>query len=189
MEDVPSVGEMLKTSAKRGEAHDPGKITEQEQRRTAVHELGHAVMLMQSGAEQVPESISIKSVFGSCGRVELRPRVESMTESDYLNHVATLLPGKNAEIVFFGEHSSGCRSDFQRAKRVCKLMTNELAMGTIGKTKPKDLLIKADELSLNTIQENKDFIQKMVDVLLEKKSISGEALKKEFDAFWELRRD
>ncbi|MBR1701504.1 MAG: AAA family ATPase [Lachnospiraceae bacterium] len=183
VQDIPTVGDMLKTSAQRKVAHDPGKVTDEDRRRTAVHELGHAIMLLQAGSEHVPESISIKSVFGSYGRVELNPREGNMTESDYLNHVATLLSGKNAEIAFFGEHASGCSSDYQRAKRVCKMMVKNLAMGTIGKTKPKDLLIRADEMSMKVIQDYKPFMDSMVDILLEKKSITGEELKKEFDVY------
>ena len=56
------------------------------------------------------------------------------TERRLFEDVVTLLSGKNAEKLIFGQHATGCAQDYARAKQLAKDMIEHFAMDSYGKT-------------------------------------------------------
>ena len=188
--DIPSIGEYLEIVNGGKAMYDPKKRNESARRRTAIHEMGHALVALLTDRDSVPERISIRNRSSSLGRVELaKDTCPEMTVQWCKDHIACLLAGKNAEVVFLGENSAGCSNDFKRAKDLAKRMLKEFAMGTPGMNKKKDIIREADERSVAMIEKYRGFIEKMVEELLEKKEISGADMRTAFDKYLEGNDD
>lgn len=170
--DVPDIKTLIETAANSMQLYDPAQITPEEQRRTAMHELGHAVVMVASDPDNVPESISINSHAGSLGRVKIAGAHGNQTEQELINLMAILLGGKNAEKAFFGSHSTGCVNDYNRAKRIAKNMVENYGMTTYGATE-RMIMQQADKLSCEIVVQHQEAMEKMVEILLERKEISG----------------
>lgn len=174
-EDIPTVGELIETAPNGMRLYDPAEVTQEELRRTALHELGHALALYIAAPDSIPGSISIRLQSGSLGRVSL-PAVSgsgNMTEEEMLNRIVGLLSGKNAEKVFFGSHSTGCSNDFHLAKTMAKKMLELFAMDTYGGT-PGAILKTADSISMELITGNKTLLEQCAEILLERQELTGE---------------
>ena len=164
---------MIETAANSMHLYDPAQITLEEHRRTAMHELGHAVVMVASDPTNVPESISINNNAGSYGRVKLAGGQGNQTEQELIELIAALLGGKNAEMAFFGSHSTGCVNDYNRAKRIAHNMIDNYAMVSFGDTE-RAILQQADRMSWEIISQYRAAMEKMVDILLERKELTGQ---------------
>ena len=180
-EDIPSIKTLIETAPNNMHLYDPATVTDQERRRSAVHELGHAIVMVSADPNNAPESISIRNHAGSLGRVQLNISYGNQTEQQLLNFVATLLGGKNAEKLFFGNHDTGCASDYARAKRVAEDMIDKYGMTAFGE-KAADILSAADKRSRELLTAHKAVIQTLSDMLLKEKELSGEAFMEAFHA-------
>lgn len=176
-EDIPTIKTLIETAPNGMHLYDPAQISDSAHRRTAMHELGHAVVMLVADPENVPESISVRSNAGSFGRVRLHEEHENRTEQQMINHIAGLLGGKNAERVCFGTHATGCAGDYHWAKQTAQNMIDLYAMTGYGKT-PEEILEAADKLSMDILTQKKDFLEAACPILMEKKEISGEDFKK-----------
>lgn len=173
VEDIPEIKSLIETAPNGMYLYDPANITEQERLRTAVHELGHAIVLYETDPNNVPETVSIQNQAGSLGRVTMSANHGNKTEQDLLNLIAILLSGKNAEKAILGSHSTGCSSDFARAKQIAHNMLDLYAMNSFGET-DSDILKAADARSLEIIKRYHDVLRSVSLVLLEKKQLTGE---------------
>ncbi len=99
------------------EEHVKAHLTDDEKRRTAYHETGHAIMALISKELENPTQISIvPHNKGSLG-VTLTPVNEhkySKTRDDYVARLAMLLGGRMAEEVFIGNVSGGAKDDLNK---------------------------------------------------------------------------
>ena len=184
--DIPTVAEMQRTIMNGTLMNDPTKQKEERVRRTAIHELGHALVYLLTDPESVPESISIRGRSSSNGRVMLDKealQTAIRTEQWCMDHIAILLAGRNAEKICLGEHSVGCSSDYEKACKMAKRMIKEYAMGQLGVTKKKDILREADARSCEMIEHHRAFIDSMTDRLLREKYITGEDLRTAFQKY------
>ena len=176
--DIPSHKELIETAPNRESLYDPNEISKAEIRRTAVHELGHALVMYLTGGKKkksVPTTISVSGRAYSLGRVELRVNsAGNMTETELKNQIAILLAGRNAERVFFKENSTGVIEDYSRAKEIAENMVKYYAMGEIGKTTADEILREQDARATELIEKNKEFIKTAAEVLMKEKEISGE---------------
>ena len=179
--DIPSFQTLIETAPNGMHLYDPAQITDQQHRRTAIHELGHAVVMVGTDPENVPKCISIRNHAGSYGRVELANGLQDRTEQQMFYHVATLLGGKNAERCVLGTHSVGCSQDYRRAKQMAENMIERYAMDTYGQ-KPEEILKAADELSAKLISENQKQLEALTETLLAKKELTGEEFVKSLKA-------
>lgn len=177
VQDIPTIKTLIETAPNSIQLYDPAAVTPQQQRRTAIHEVGHAVVIAGSDPEAVPESISIRNHAGSLGRVKLTAVQINQTEQELFNHLAALLGGKNAEMALLGSHSTGCASDYARAKRLAEDMTEKFAMTSFGST-AAEILQAADKLSAQIIAANRDRIEPIADTLQVQKELSGEVFVK-----------
>ena len=80
-------------------------------------------------------------------------------------------------MALLGSHSTGCASDYARAKRLAEDMTEKFAMTSFGST-AAEILQAADKLSAQIIAANRDRIEPIADTLQVQKELSGEVFVK-----------
>ena len=180
-EDIPTIKTLIETAPNSMQLYDPAEITQEQQNRTAIHEVGHAAAIMVLNPKQVPERISIRNQAGSYGRVTLSKGAIEQTEENLLVHIAILLSGKNAEKLLLGNHATGCADDYARVKQLASDMIEKFAMTTYGTTADK-IILTAEEMSTTLIRERKEKLMGIVQVLLEEKELTGERFKALFCA-------
>ena len=180
-EDIPSIKTLIETAPNSMHLYDPAEITEEQQHRTAIHEVGHAAAIMVLNPKQVPESISIRNQAGSYGRVILPRGVNEQTEEHLLVHLAILLSGKNAEKLLLGNHATGCADDYARARQLASDMVEKFAMTTYGAA-PNEILKTAEEMSSTLIRTRKEKLEQIAKILLEEKELTGQRFQELFCA-------
>ena len=176
-DDIPTIEEMLQTYPDGGAFIHPDEVSDEHRRRTAFHEAGHAVVLSILVPGHMPDSVSVVNNARSFGRVSVSGLLTSdSTEEEMRGILAMLLSGRNSEREFMGSQGGGCSQDYQQAKRLAGEMVENYAMGTIGRTTPADLLKEADQISAGLIRKNRNKVRAVAEVLMEKKSITGDEL-------------
>lgn len=157
---------------------DMNLITEKDQKkRIAIHELGHALVILHLAPSHPPMEISIRGRARSAGRVQNRNyRGAELSEGRLKELLMVYLAGRNAEILMLGDSSAGCAEDYQRAKYLAEGMVRNYAMGTIGKTTSRDLLMEADQKSMEILKQYQEKLEVLLDYLLDKEVMSGEEL-------------
>jgi len=106
-------------------------LNEDEKRRVAFHESGHALV-----AETVPSGIPVHKVsiiphgVAALGYTLQLPVEEKFltTESEFRDQIAILLGGRVAEELVFGDISSGAQNDLERASEIARAMVTQLGM-------------------------------------------------------------
>jgi cell division protease FtsH len=107
------------------------------QRRVALHELGHAVMVAEHKNEYDLQKISIQSTYSGIGGFTLfKPKKEwtegGMYTKDFLEkRLQIMLGGRAAEEVFYGPAhvSLGATKDLEEANLLAKQMVEQYGMG------------------------------------------------------------
>jgi len=107
------------------------------QRRVALHELGHAIMVAEHNAEFDLQKISIQSTYSGVGGFTLfKPKKEwtegGMYTKDFLEkRLQIMLGGRAAEEVFYGPAhvSLGATKDLEEANLLAKQMVEQYGMG------------------------------------------------------------
>lgn len=188
---VPSIQEMTKNMFAGERMINPEFIDEDSQRRTAIHEIGHATI--RYVLEKTPgiKKITINAEgTGSLGYVEYNNSNFKYTSSknQYLNRICGLLGGMCNEIVYLGEHESGNSSDLNKASNIVKNMITKYGMSSLGLyTFPNEndidkyiyeeankILSECYEKTIQILNENKEKTQKTIEYLIEKKEIDEE---------------
>ena len=188
---VPSIQEMTKNMFAGERMINPEFIDEDSQRRTAIHEIGHATI--RYVLEKTPgiKKITINAEgTGSLGYVEYNNSNFKYTSSknQYLNRICGLLGGMCNEIVYLGEHESGNSSDLNKASNIVKNMITRYGMSSLGLyTFPNEndidkyiyeeankILSECYEKTIQILNKNKEKTQKAIEYLIEKKEIDEE---------------
>ncbi len=101
------------------------RLVEEEKRRVAYHETGHAlVATYSSGADEVHKISIVPRGRAALGYTLQLPSGEQflMTRSDLLSRIRGLLGGRAAEEVVFAEVSTGAENDLDRATSLARQM-------------------------------------------------------------------
>jgi cell division protease FtsH len=108
-------------------------LGEEEKKKVAYHEGGHAVVMHHLGPESV-HRISIVSRGQALGYTSPLPTEDKYlrSESELTNTIAGLLGGTSAEMLIFNEVSTGASNDITRATEIAKKMVRELGMSELG---------------------------------------------------------
>ncbi len=110
-------------------------ISPSERRIVAYHELGHAVVAEVLPKADPVEKVSIIPRGSAALGVTWRRVTEDrylMTATELKHHIAVLLGGRAAEIVFLGEPSTGAQDDLSRATDVASDMVRKYGMSPLG---------------------------------------------------------
>ncbi len=109
-----------------------GKVINERERRTvAYHESGHTlVSYFTPGADPVRKVSIVPRGRGALGYTLQAPLEDRflMSESELLGRVRTLLGGRAAEEVVFGEISTGASDDLEKASRIVRQMLTVYGM-------------------------------------------------------------
>ncbi|MFW6067410.1 MAG: ATP-dependent zinc metalloprotease FtsH [Myxococcota bacterium] len=106
-------------------------ITDEERKRVAFHEVGHALAGTLSGADDTVHKISIvPRGMAALGYTMQLPTEERylMTESAIRAKLVGLLGGRAAEELVFGETSTGAQDDLRKATDIARAMVTEYGM-------------------------------------------------------------
>src|SRR5207249_8857083 len=101
------------------------RLNEEEKRRVAYHEVGHALIAAYSRSADPVHKISIVPRGRAALGFTLQLPTEDqylMTRSELLNRLRGLLGGRAAEEIVFGEVSTGAQNDLERATALARQM-------------------------------------------------------------------
>ena len=108
----------------------------EERRMTAYHEGGHAIVAHFSPHVDPVHRISIVARGGTGGHTLVPPSIDRYTETKtrLIETIATLMGGRAAEDLVFGEYTTGASSDLSIASKAAREMVTELGMSDLGPT-------------------------------------------------------
>ncbi|MDR0376760.1 MAG: ATP-dependent zinc metalloprotease FtsH [Spirochaetaceae bacterium] len=183
-------------------------LNPQEKRMVAFHEVGHALAsALQSprqDAQPVQKITIVPRTMGSLGYTMNMPEEERylMTKSELLSQITSLLAGRSAEEVEFGEMSTGATNDIERATKLARSMVAQYGMSdkfgmmalesqqsryldgrnvsivseATGADVDKEVSRIIDEChdkAVRLLRENKDKLEEIAAFLLERETITG----------------
>jgi len=171
-----------------------------ELRRTAVHEAGHAVALLLSSTqgEEVTFVTIVPRTDGSLGFVATAPRDgHQHTRRTLLEQLETVLAGRAAEELVYGEDDIGAgaggpseSSDLAVATDLAELVVCQSGLGDDDSlhwtTEPTPaqvkqigaLLTRSYRSVLERLEADRDLLDRVVEILVEKQEVSGADLRK-----------
>lgn len=106
-------------------------MNQKEKRMVAYHEVGHALAsALQKDAQPVQKITIVPRTMGALGYTMQMPEEERylMTESELMAQITTLLAGRAAEEIIFGEPSTGASNDIERATKMARSMVTQYGM-------------------------------------------------------------
>lgn len=106
-------------------------INPQEKETVAYHELGHAIVAMSlEGTDPVQKISIIPRGIAALGYTMQLPTDDRflLRKTELLNRIATLLGGRAAEEIVFGDVSTGAHNDLSRATDIARSMVSEYGM-------------------------------------------------------------
>jgi len=106
-------------------------INPQEKETVAYHELGHAMVAMSlTGTDRVQKISIIPRGIAALGYTMQLPTDDRflLRKTELLNRIATLLGGRAAEEIIFGDVSTGAHNDLSRATEIARSMVSEYGM-------------------------------------------------------------
>ncbi len=176
-----------------------------EREMVAYHEVGHAlVSALQKNSQPVQKITIVPRTMGSLGYTMSMPEEERylMTESEILAQITSLLGGRAAENLIFGEVSTGASNDIERATKLARGMITQYGMsdkfgpmglestqnqyldgrnvahhseqtGALIDKEVSSILVQCHQNAFNLLQDNRDALERISKYLLEKENITG----------------
>lgn len=111
-------------------------MTEDEKRRVAYHEAGHALVACAlPNTDPVHKVTIIPRGIGALGYVLRRPEEDRylQTQSELESQIKVALAGTLAEELIFKEISNGATSDLEKANQIARRMVTEFGMSPLGR--------------------------------------------------------
>lgn len=108
--------------------------SEEERKMTAYHESGHAVVATFLPEMDPVSRISITARGSSLGHTNFPPEKDRYkdTKTRLLSIIATMLGGRAAEELVFGELTSGASDDIKQATKIARQMITKYGMSDLG---------------------------------------------------------
>lgn len=163
-------------------------------RSVAVHEIGHAYLSYISGDKPSYITIESRGNFGGYMQHSNQEEVTSYTKEDLINRIRTSLAGRASEYVFYGKDKSlntGASGDLEQAtewawRMVCSYGMEDDQLVVLRKEEvlksplASDYVSRINEIlktemnnTIKIIEENKDKIQELADVLVKENRLTG----------------
>jgi len=165
------------------------KMRSKELRQTACHEAGHALICRLCGT--TPSFLTVVSRGNFGGYMESAGEdTSSFTFQQLLDRVCRCLAGRAAEILCYGEeagNNTGASSDIRMARYYLKASVNDYAMGDklYAEWKPEEIEKLMQEQYARTqamLQEHRDTLERLTDLLTAKKSLDQAQMEAFFQA-------
>ncbi len=127
------------------------RMSQEEKKRVAYHEVGHALIGALLTDEPVHRISIIPRGIGALGYTIQLPTEERylMTRTELLGKIAMFLGGRAAEEIFFGDVSTGAQNDLEKATEIARRMVAEYGMsGRVGLStleKPKQVFLGIEQ--------------------------------------------
>jgi cell division protease FtsH len=197
--DVVGINDLDRAKDKVMMGHEsPKKMNPSEIRLTAIHEAGHAIVGHLSPEHDEVYKVSIVPRSRSLGVTMFLPDVESHNYSKRKldGILTTLLAGRAAEEVVYGKEfvTTGASNDLTRATSICRNMVTKWGLSDVGLTahdydrrrdyseamgnlidKEVDMILRRSyNTAIELLIQNKDILEKMADVLVERETINRE---------------
>jgi len=104
-------------------------MDDKERRLTAAHESGHALVMLATASDPV-HKVTIIPRGQALGSTMQLPEKERYTESreKLLNIITSMMGGRAAEEVVFGDVTTGAQMDFRQATHIARMMVCEWGM-------------------------------------------------------------
>ncbi len=175
-------------------------FNEEQERRIAYHELGHAAASLILNPTHVVEKITIEPRGNALGFTMITPTEEKFlyTKEELLNQVCILLAGRAAEEIFLGNITNGAKDDLNRANKIVNDMIESFGMGDKhpllvnialkdngeDHTKEERARILSEQYHSITdlLLKNKSKLEELAVILIKEKSITGEEILKHLNA-------
>lgn len=199
LEDIPTVNEMTKIILNGNDMINPDRITPESQRKTAIHEVGHAISRYLLYKVSGIRKITIRAEgFGALGYVRLNRVAEDYTETkqELKNEIMVCLAGIANEKIYLGVYESGGSSDLKHATHVANTMIKKYGMSNRGLAfvensnpyiekeifdETNEILAECFESVTKLLEENKEGMNRVIDYLCEHLEINETQLIKLFN--------
>ena len=191
-EEIPTIQEMTKQIFNGNYMIDPSRITNEDKKEVAIHEVGHALLRYL-----LFETPGIKKIVidaegtGTLGYVSYNEETMKYTskKSEILNRIMVSMGGMAAEKVYLGEFANGNSSDLEKATELAKNMVATYGMSELGYGQIKNpdnrmseimqneinkILEECFEKTQEKIEQNKEKMDKIIAYLMEKTEIDEE---------------
>jgi cell division protease FtsH len=177
-----------------------------EKRRVAFHEVGHALAsALQKDSQPVQKITIVPRTMGALGYTMQMPEEDRylLTKSELLSQITTLLGGRAAEEVVFGEASTGASNDIERATSLARSMVTQYGMsdkfgmmglesvqnkyldgrnvstcseatGAAVDEEVRDIIAQCFDGAKALMVSNREALDRIAEHLVEKETISGE---------------
>ena len=108
-------------------------ISEEERRRTAFHEAGHALVASALPEADQVHKVSIVPRGRALGVTQMFPDEDKLgATSEHLNtKLAVFMGGRAAEEIIFNEITTGAQNDIQQATKIARAMVTEFGMSNL----------------------------------------------------------
>ncbi|MDR2932474.1 MAG: ATP-dependent zinc metalloprotease FtsH [Oscillospiraceae bacterium] len=180
-------------------------LNPREKRMVAYHEVGHALTTaLQKDGQPVQKITIVPRTMGSLGYTMNMPEEERylMTKAELLAQITTLLAGRAAEEIEFGESSTGASNDIERATKMARSMVTQYGMsdkfdmmslestqnqyldgrnvatcseatGALIDDEVRAIIKACHEKARGLLEENKEKMSEIAEFLIEKETITG----------------
>lgn len=189
-EQIPSEKEMYKLMVNGENMIDPNEITADMRQRTAVHEIGHALVKLIFFPKVKTVRITVNPEGnGALGYVQSEGRLiaSNGTREDFIHLIAVDVAGIAAEELEFGMFESGGTSDLSNARYWSEQMIKRFGMSAFGLAgapngeklvdEQNAILNEAFKLAKETLSEHISELKEAAALLTESGSITEEQLK------------
>ena len=164
-----------------------------EKKTVAIHESGHALVSKILNTDTI-QKISIIPRGQALGYVLKFPEEDRylLTKSELTYKIICLLAGRAAEQIVFNEITTGAKDDLSKATQIAQEMVCSYGMSDFGNISIDEFNIKNNfdnimeeikkitdncfKIALKIVEENKEILFHISDILIEKESITNEEL-------------
>lgn len=131
--DMDDIDEAIDRSIA-GPAKTNRGMSEEEKKRVAYHEAGHAVIGIRLQHSEKVQRITIIPRGRTGGHVLMTPENDRylLTKEELLAQITGLLGGRTSEEIFFGDISTGASNDIEQATAIAREMVTEYGMSDLG---------------------------------------------------------
>jgi cell division protease FtsH len=179
-------------------------LSEDEKRITAFHEAGHALVGISTKSGDPIHKVSIVARGQALGVTITLPEDERFTQrrSELEDRLAMMFGGLCAEVLVFGEPTTGAQNDIEQATRIARLMVTQFGMSDkigliqIGQIEPefgapqehseataqavdaevRVLLERARTRATQILTDRRDTLNTVAETLIERESLTGDEL-------------